>query len=115
MLLLCLPTCATCRRARAFLDARGIAYTARDIRLARPTQAELERWAQMSGLAPQHFFNTSGRQYRALGLAARLPGMSDAQQLALLASDGMLVKRPVLVGDGFVLAGFREAQWAALL
>ena len=115
MLFLCYPKCTTCQKARAFLDQRGIAYTLRDIKLENPTADELRRWWQDSGLPLKKFFNTSGLQYKALGLKDKLPGMSEEEQLALLATDGMLVKRPILVGEGFVLTGFRQAEWEAAL
>ena len=115
MLFLCYPKCTTCQKARAFLDGRGIAYTLRDIKLENPTADELRRWWQDSGLPLKKFFNTSGLQYKALGLKDKLPGMSEEEQLALLATDGMLVKRPILVGEGFVLTGFRQAEWEAAL
>ena len=113
MTFICHPTCTTCKKARAFLEERGIAFEIRDIREKNPSAEELLRWKECSGLPLKRFFNTSGMQYRALGLSAKLPDMSEADQLALLASDGMLVKRPILVGDGFVLVGFRAAEWEA--
>ena len=113
MTFICHPTCTTCKKARVFLEERGIAFEIRDIREKNPSAEELLRWKECSGLPLKRFFNTSGMQYRALGLSAKLPDMSEADQLALLASDGMLVKRPILVGDGFVLVGFRAAEWEA--
>lgn len=115
MLFVCYPKCTTCQKARAWLDARGIAYQFRDIKEDRPTAQELAAWHARSGLPLKRFFNTSGMGYRALGLTDRLPGMSEADQLALLATDGMLVKRPILVGEDLVLVGFREKEWAAAL
>lgn len=115
MLFVCYPKCTTCQKARAFLDSRGAAYDLRDIKLENPTAEELRRWHQLSGLPLKRFFNTSGLQYKALGLKDKLPEMSEADQLALLATDGMLVKRPLLVGDDFVLTGFRPAEWEAKL
>ena len=112
MLFVCYPRCTTCQKARKWLDARGASYQVRDIKTQNPTADELKRWHAASGLPLKRFFNTSGLQYKALGLAAKLPEMGDAAQYALLASDGMLVKRPILVGDGFVLVGFKEAEWA---
>ena len=109
------PKCTTCQRAKKFLDDRGAVYTDRHIREDNPTADELRTWRQVSGLPLKKFFNTSGLQYKALGLKDRLPAMSEEEQLDLLASDGMLVKRPILVGDGFVLVGFREAQWTEKL
>lgn len=111
MLFVCYPKCTTCQKARAFLDSRGAAYDLRDIKLENPTAEELRRWHQLSGLPLKRFFNTSGLQYKALGLKDKLPGMSEDEQLALLATDGMLVKRPLLVGEDFVLVGFRQGEW----
>ena len=115
MLLVWYPKCSTCQKAMAWLRDRGIEPETRDIKNDRPTREELERWWKASGLPLKRFFNTSGLQYKALGLKEKLPAMSEAEQLDLLATDGMLVKRPVLVGEGFVLTGFREAEWAAAL
>lgn len=115
MLFLCYPKCSTCQKAKAFLDQAGVSYELRDIKLQKPSQEELRRWQAESGLPLKKFFNTSGLQYRALELAKRLPQMSEDEQFALLASDGMLVKRPLLIGNGFVLAGFRQGEWKAKL
>ena len=115
MLFLCYPKCSTCQKAKAWLDQRGISYDLRDIKLNNPTAEELTAWYQKSGLPLKKFFNTSGLQYKPLGLKDKLPEMSEADQLALLATDGMLVKRPLLVGDDFVLAGFRPAEWETKL
>ena len=111
MLFVCYPKCSTCQKARAFLDRRGVPYTFRDIKLDNPTADELRQWWEKSGLPLKKFFNTSGLQYKALGLKDKLPEMTEEEQLALLASDGMLVKRPILVGEDFVLVGFRQAEW----
>ena len=105
------PKCTTCQKAKKFLDERGLAYTDRHIKEENPTADELRAWWRKSGLPLKKFFNTSGLQYKALGLKDKLPGMSEEEQLALLATDGMLVKRPVLVGEDFVLVGFRPEQW----
>lgn len=115
MLFVCYPSCTTCRKAKAFLESRGIAHQVRDIKQDPPTQEELRAWHAKSGLPLKRFFNTSGLSYRALGLSGRLAAMSQEEQYALLASDGMLVKRPLLVGEDFVLAGFREQEWAQSL
>ena len=115
MLFLCYPKCSTCRKAQAFLDARGAAYDLRDIRENNPTEDELRRWHAKSGLPLKRFFNTSGIPYREMGLSAKLPAMSEDEQFALLATNGMLVKRPLLIGEDFVLVGFREAEWAEKL
>ena len=111
MVFLCYPKCTTCQKAKAYLEANGIAYEFRDIKLENPTAEELTAWWKSSGLPLKKFFNTSGLQYKALGLKDKLPAMSEEEQLALLATDGMLVKRPLLVGDDFVLTGFRQAEW----
>ena len=111
MLFLCYPKCTTCQKAKAWLDAQGVSYTLRDIKLDNPTVDELKAWHQASGLPLKKFFNTSGLQYKALNLKDKLPAMTEEEQFALLATDGMLVKRPILVGDGFVLTGFRQAEW----
>mgnify|MGYP001117771818 CR=1 FL=1 len=111
MLFLWYPKCTTCQRAKKFLDGRGAVYTPRHIKEENPTADELRTWWQASGLPLKKFFNTSGMQYRELGLKDKLPAMDEEEQLALLASDGMLVKRPVLVGEGFVLTGFRQGEW----
>lgn len=111
MLFIEYPPCSTCQKARKWLEARGAMFTARHIKETPPTLDELTAWRQRSGLPLKKFFNTSGLKYKELGLKDRLPGMSEEEQLALLASDGMLVKRPILVGDAFVLVGFRENEW----
>lgn len=115
MLFLCYSRCSTCKKAQKWLDEQGIAYTQRDIKEDNPTLQELETWHQASALPLKKFFNTSGLQYKALGLKDKLPEMSEADQLALLATDGMLVKRPLLVGEDFVLTGFRATEWEARL
>ena len=115
MLFVCYPKCTTCQKAQKWLDETGAAYTVRNIKEDNPTRAELEQWHQRSGLPLKRFFNTSGLQYKALALKDKLPGMSEDEQFALLATDGMLVKRPILVGDDVVLVGFRQAEWEAAL
>ncbi len=115
MLFVCYPKCSTCKKAQAWLDAQGIGYTVRDIKAQNPTLEELRQWHTLSGLPLKRFFNTSGQQYRALALKDRLPSMTEEEQLSLLSTDGMLVKRPILVADGKVLVGFRETEWAAAL
>ncbi len=115
MLFLCYPKCSTCQKAKAWLEERGISYDLRDIKQNNPTVEELTAWHQKSGLPLKKFFNTSGLQYKALGLKEKLPAMSEAEQLALLATDGMLVKRPLLVGEDFVLTGFRATEWEVRL
>ncbi len=111
MLMLWYPKCSTCKKAKAWLDEKGLACEVRDIKLENPTAEELRQWHQSSGLPLKRFFNTSGLQYKALGLKDKLPEMDEEAQLELLATDGMLVKRPILVGDGFVLTGFRAKEW----
>lgn len=116
MLFLCYPKCSTCRKAQKWLDEHDVDYDIRDIKTDNPDLAELELWHQASGLPLKKFFNTSGQLYRSLELSKKLPEMSDAEQYALLASDGMLVKRPILItDDNKVLVGFKEDQWAETL
>ena len=111
MLFLWYPKCTTCQKAKKFLDGCGADYTARHIKEENPSIDELRSWWTESGLPLKKFFNTSGIQYREMGLKDKLPAMSEEEQLELLASDGMLVKRPILVGEGFVLTGFRQGEW----
>lgn len=115
MLLLCYPKCSTCKKALNWLDEHEIGYEYRDISVDNPNEAELRLWQQKSGLPLKRFFNTSGLKYRALGLKDRLPAMSEGEQLALLASDGMLVKRPILCADAVVLVGFKQDDWEKTL
>ena len=115
MQFICYPKCATCQKARKWLDANGIAYDERHIKDNNPTIDEMKAWHKQSGLPLKKFFNTSGLQYKTLNLKEKLPAMSEEEQFELLASDGMLVKRPLLIGDGFVLAGFKEDEWKARL
>ena len=110
MLFICYPKCSTCKKAKAFLDAHKISYTVRDIQSENPTLEELRDWWKISGFPLRRFFNTSGLQYRALDLKNRLPEMTEEEQLALLATDGMLVKRPVLVLENRVFLGFRQEE-----
>ena len=105
------PPCTTCKRAKAWLDERGVDYEARNIKEENPTVEELKAWHQKSGLPLKRFFNTSGLDYKALGLKDRLPTMTEEEQYQLGASDGMLVKRPRAIGEDFVLVGFRQEQW----
>ena len=109
---ICYPKCTTCQKAKKWLDNNGIEYDLRDIRTENPTEEELAQWYTKSGLPLKKFFNTSGLQYKAMGLKDKLPGMNEEEMLQLLAADGMLVKRPLLVGKNFVLVGFREAEWS---
>lgn len=115
MLFLCYPRCSTCKKAQKWLDENQVAYTFRDIKEDNPSLEELRTWHQASGLPLKKFFNTSGQLYRSLELSKKLPTMSEEEQLALLASDGMLVKRPLVIAEGKVLVGFKEADWAAAL
>lgn len=115
MLFLQYPPCSTCKKAKNWLDERGVSYTDRHIKENNPSYEELKTWYERSGLPLKRFFNTSGLAYKALNLKERLPGMSEEEQLCLLASDGMLVKRPLLITDSAVLPGFKEAQWAEVI
>lgn len=115
MLFICYPNCSTCKKAQKWLEENHIAYDVRNIKTENPAPEELENWHTASGLPLKRFFNTSGEKYRELQLKDRLADMPQAEQYALLGTDGMLVKRPLLVGDGFVLVGFREGEWAAKL
>ena len=112
MLFVCYPKCTTCQKAKAWLDAQGICCEIRDIKTQNPTEAELRSWHAISGLPLRKLFNTSGLQYKALGLKDKLPSMSQEEQFVLLSSDGMLVKRPILVGGDFAFFGFNAAEWA---
>ena len=115
MQVLCYAKCSTCQKALKWLDAQGAAYDLRDIKADNPSEAELRAWHEKSGLPLKRFFNTSGLQYRALELKDKLPSMSEAEQYALLASDGMLVKRPLLIDGDTVLTGFKQAEWEQAL
>ena len=105
---ICYPKCTTCQKAKKWLDDNKIEYEFRDIKLENPTTDELKEWHKKSGLPLKKFFNTSGLLYKSLDLKNKLPTMSDDEMLNLLATDGMLVKRPILVGEDFVLVGFKE-------
>lgn len=111
----CYNRCTTCKKALKWLDDNGISYELKDIKTDHPDEAALRKYYDASGLPLKRFFNTSGMPYREMGLSKKLPSMSEDEQLSLLATDGMLVKRPLLVGDGFVLTGFRENEWAEKL
>lgn len=115
MLFLCYPKCSTCKKAQTWLEDQGLDYQLRDIKTQNPTQEELRQWHAQSGLPLKRFFNTSGQQYRALALKDKLPSMTEEEQFALLSTDGMLVKRPILVAEDKVLVGFREAEWSSAL
>lgn len=109
---ICYPKCTTCQRAKKWLDDNKIEYELRDIKLDNPTLEELNEWYNKSGLPIKKFFNTSGLLYKSLDLKNKLPEMSEDEMLKLLATDGMLVKRPLVIGSDFVLVGFKEIEWA---
>ena len=115
MQFICYPKCTTCQKAKKWLEENNVAFIERHIRENNPTVDELKAWHRQSGLPLKKFFNTSGLQYKALQLKEKLPTMSEDEQFELLASDGMLVKRPLLIGETFVLVGFKEAEWANTL
>lgn len=115
MLFIEYPKCSTCQKAKKWLDENGIEYTDRHIVENNPTYEELKEWHESSGLPLKKFFNTSGMLYKSMQLKDKLPTMSDDEQLKLLATDGMLVKRPLIVSDDFVLTGFREKEWTEKL
>ena len=115
MIFICYPKCSTCLKAEKYLQEHNIEYTKRDIKTDNPTADELRVWQKNSGLPLKKFFNTSGLQYKALGLKDKLPQLNEEEQLQLLAADGMLVKRPLLLTDGNVLVGFKETEWAEKL
>jgi arsenate reductase len=111
MLAVCYPRCSTCKKAVKWLEDNGIEYTYRDIKEENPSEEELREWHAISGLPLKRFFNTSGMLYRDMQLKDKLPGMSEDEMFKLLASDGLLVKRPIAVADGKVLVGFKQAEW----
>ena len=111
MLFVNYPKCSTCKKARKFLEEKGVAFEARDIKEQNPTVDELKEWIAKSGLPAKKFFNTSGMLYRQMELKDKLPNMSEQEMIELLATDGMLVKRPILVSEDKVLVGFRQAEW----
>ena len=115
MTFLCYPKCTTCKKAQAWLNEQGVSFELRDIKLNNPSAEELKLWHSRSGLPLKKFFNTSGLQYKALQLKDKLPTITEDEMFDLLASDGMLVKRPMLITDDKVLVGFKEADWAQLL
>ena len=115
MLFLWYPPCSTCQKAKGWLDAHGISYDARPVKEQNPSYEELRAWWKTSGLPLKRFFNTSGLLYKSMNLKERLPGMSEEEQLRLLATDGMLVKRPLLIDENHVLVGFKETQWSQIL
>lgn len=114
MLFVCYPKCGTCKKAEKWLVENQLAFDKRDIKENNPTEEELREWIAASGLPARKFFNTSGMLYRDLGLKDKLPSMTDDEMIRLLATDGMLVKRPILITDTGVKVGFKEAEWEAL-
>ena len=115
MLFMQYPPCSTCKKAKVWLDDHALSYTERHIKEDNPSYDELKAWYEMSGLPLKRFFNTSGLLYKSMGLKDKLPSMSEDEQLRLLATDGMLVKRPIIVSGDNVLTGFKEAEWQRLL
>lgn len=115
MTFVCYPKCTTCQKAKKWLDENGISYELRDIKTENPSAQELAQWYRRSGLPLKKFFNTSGLLYKSMELKDKLPNMTEEEMLHLLATDGMLVKRPLLVGEETVLVGFKEAEWAQWL
>ena len=115
MIFLCYSKCTTCRKAKAFLDEAGASYETREIKLKNPTYDELKKWLKISGRPVQNFFGTNSTLFKELGLKNKYWKMTDEECLSLLATDGMLVKRPILVGNGFVLVGFNIDEWSAVL
>ena len=115
MLLICYPKCSTCAKAQKYLDDHGVKYEYRDIKTNNPTYEELVKWHQMSGLPLKRFFNTSGLIYRSMELKDKLPNMSEEEMYRLLATDGMLVKRPLVITDDGVLVGFKEKEYETLI
>lgn len=115
MLFICYPKCSTCQKAKKWLEEKGVKFDLRDIKTENPSKEELTAWYHKSGLPLKKFFNTSGLQYKALGLKEKLKEMNEEEQLALLASDGMLVKRPIMITKQRVLVGFREEEWKGIL
>lgn len=115
MKFICYPKCTTCKKAQNWLDSKGIEYTLRNIKEENPTYEELKEWHEKSGLPVKKFFNTSGILYRSMRLKEKLDNMTDDEKLRLLAEDGMLVKRPLLICEDSVLVGFKEKEWEELL
>lgn len=114
MLFVCYPKCTTCQKAKKWLTEKGISFEERDIKTENPTKEELDAWYKKSGLPLKRFFNTSGILYKEMKLKDRLPEMTEDEQLTLLSTDGMLVKRPILISDEQVLVGFKEKEWETL-
>ena len=114
MLYVCYPKCSTCKKAQVYLENLGVEYNYRDIKEENPSYDELKLWFEKSGLEIKRFFNTSGLLYKSMALKDKLPSMSDEEKLHLLSTDGLLVKRPIAIGDDFVLVGFKEKEWDAV-
>ena len=114
MLLVCYPKCSTCKKAQVYLENLGVEYDYRDIKEENPSYEELKQWQKASGVEMKRFFNTSGLLYKSMALKDKLPAMSDEGKLRLLATDGMLLKRPIAIGEDFVLVGFKEKEWDAV-
>lgn len=112
---ICYPKCSTCQKAKKWLEEHHIEYTERHIAEDNPSYEELKEWHEKSGLPLKKFFNTSGLLYKEMQLKVKLPTMSDEEQMKLLSSNGMLVKRPLVVGEGKVLVGFKESEWEKIL
>ena len=115
MLFVCYPKCTTCQKAKKWLDENNTEYVQRDIKTDNPSYDELKEWTEKSGLPIKRFFNTSGLLYKSMGLKDKLADMSDEEKLKFLATDGMLVKRPLIVGENFVLVGFKQPEWERIL
>ena len=115
MTFVCYTKCGTCQKARKWMEENNVEYTYRDIKTENPSLEELSAWHKLSGLPARKLFNTSGQLYKSMELKNKLPDMSDEQMLQLLSTDGMLVKRPILVAEDYVLVGFKEAEWAEKL
>lgn len=111
MLYVCYPRCTTCKKAQKWLDENGVGYTLRDIKEENPSYEELKEWHEKSGLPLKKFFNTSGKLYKEMQLKDKIPEMSEEEQLRLLATDGLLVKRPIGIKDGTVVVGFKQEEW----
>ncbi len=115
MIFVCYPKCSTCQKAKKWMDEHNVEYTERHIAEDNPTYDELKEWHEKSGLPLRKFFNTSGKLYKEMQLKDKLPSMSEEEQLKLLATNGMLVKRPIIVSEDKVLVGFKEAEWAEII
>jgi len=114
MLFICYPKCTTCQKAQKYLDSKGVKYEVRDIKQQKPDYEELREWYKISGLPLKRFYNTSGLLYKSLGMKEKSLTMSEDEQLRLLATDGMLVKRPILICDDFILVGFKETEYETI-